>query len=182
MRKPLEIVAGFVSVIIMGALVFFYMPDSWRVHPKLKLPEIIVSMKQEVTDKSIAIIGGCEAIICPWPYLKIGVPVSASDNVIRRIKRSRLPAECRTIVVISGIYLTALGYSPEFVVEDNAKIVRAIQEKYPEKTVHQIPVKAQIELLKDPANWRTQQAGAQWHLNNRGYKKLHRKYRHFFNP
>ena len=179
MKHILKIALWYLVTLSIVVAIFWNMPDSWRIHPKLNRPKIVfLKPKKRAVDKSVCLVGDCGAHIAPWPYLKISHGGAYSALLIPVIEKRRLPSTCRTFVVISGTWLMfAQDYSPDRVADDNKKIADAIKKKYPAATVHIIPPSALAQIVKEEGS----RPDISYLPDDSGYKILFDRYSHCFN-
>ena len=160
----------------MLIIALLWMPDSYRIHPRLAAPDIVFLRRQPPPQRTdICFIGDCAPLILPWPGIKRGAPLSGSAEIVPVIREMKVPPECRTFIVMSGTYLLASGEDISYVEADTQKIVEALKGRWPTATVHVIPQSGYNAVAREHS---TKDDG--WHLDDRGHEILFEQYSHLW--
>ncbi len=109
MKKLPAIGAWFCLFIFIMVAALFWMPDSYRIHPRLKIPDIVFLRSQPLLpkplDMTVLLVGGCTAIGAPWPYPKITAPElkGHESKLYKRLRQNRPGGDPDTILIMYGM-------------------------------------------------------------------------------
>jgi hypothetical protein len=154
----------YVPFALLILTLYWTMPSTWRVHPRLSRP---VSKKVpvfETIDTSVCLVGDCQAVYAPWPVARIVAPVSRAENVVTFVRRSNLKSD--TFVIMTAT-VDMSHNRPKEQIEASLRIIEAtISAKWPRARIitvspwdiHRL---AQINGFGDG-----------WHLTDSGYNML----------
>ena len=150
-------------VILIAEIIALYwtMPNSWRINPRLRKIQFLKHAAFTHIDSSICFVGDCHARAAPFPVARLGVPKSDIKDLIPYIERAKLNSDL--FVVITGTIAVGERRAPAKITEELEEVKLALLRKNPDSTViiispaliHQI---AQID-----------GAGDGWHLWEPGY-------------
>ena len=166
MKKFMGIVFWFAFFTGLHGTVIWFLPNEYRVHPRLAKPIVISPFsKQPINDSPICIVGDSMAHLAPWPYRKITEPGTYLEDNVHMVRLApRVHTE--TFVILAGQTNIARGDSPKKIERQMARLLKTIQQKYPEATVYAIPPFEVHEIALNP------KYGDGWHLFQAGYDEL----------
>ena len=108
MKKLLAIGMWFCLFISIIVAALFWIPDSYRIHPRLKVPDIVFLHSQSPSkplDMTVLLVGGCTAIGAPWPYPKITAPEFKGHELElhKHLRQNRPGGDPDTILIMYGM-------------------------------------------------------------------------------
>jgi hypothetical protein len=184
-------VCWFVVFLGVFAASLWYMPDSWRVHPRLKKPVILVAerhgsglrafygggiyvprqFKQNV-DLSVILVGDSQAGMADLPHPRLTVFGADLPRLVKAIRKANFSAECKKIVIFYGTGLYVHGCTPEEIAVSINAIKDAVREKCPDKIIEVMPYMAILDVAKEHS------VGDQAHPNKEGWAILVEQHPH----
>jgi len=155
------------------------------IHPKLKLPKIILveSSKPKplppaltayfkakqipVTDTSVCVVGDSAAALAPWPYIKIAMPGKSCLDLPDAV--ATFAGSPELFIIMTGTWLMSEDRSNEIKSETD-KITKIIRQRFHEAKIVVVPHSEYLSI----ASQHTIDGG--FHLDKVGYDLLYSRY------
>ncbi len=175
MRKLLPIGAWYCLFIFIIVVALFWIPDSWRVHPTLERPTIIVLDKKKVRTRytsTTILFGDCAAYSAPYPFNRIALPAFAFKELFREQIENSNFQNCEVGVIMYGMSELCEGKTPDEVNTAIQRIVDVFALRYPTAIIHVISPYEIHEIAKT----HPRDGVDAYHMSPTGYKILASRY------
>lgn len=172
MKKLLTIGAWFCLFIFMIVAVLFWMPDNYRIHPRLKMPDIVFLRSQPPT--KILIVGDSFAQYAPWPVAKRicygGIRIT---RIIEMVQYQDVDDSITDILILAGIASHfSHGESMVKIKEDMVTLEHLLIRKYPKANISKVSINDMLQCSDEYPRGEKDR-----HLSPAGYEVL--RQRHF---
>lgn len=159
----------FISILVAA---LFWMPDSWRIHPRLKIPDIVFLCFQP--PQKILTVGDSFAVLAPWPVAKRiccgGIRVTRITEVVQE---RAVDNSITDILLLAGV--ASWFYHDKSLSEiegDISVLEAALTQKYPNAIIIKVSISEMLQCVKEyPRD------NDKLHLSPAGYEIL--RQRHF---
>ena len=187
MKAIFPIAAGFIPCIFAFCVLVVFLPDQYRIHPKLHVPQLIPihspgiaptgpaikafseAMQRSPTDPSVLLIGDSIAAIAPWPYAKIIRPGESSLELCEVVAHLQVLQKPERIIIMTGTWLLYID-QPDTVEPETKELVDAVTKRFPSCPITVISP----FFVHDVARSHTIDGG--WHPDETGYDIIKSKY------
>lgn len=152
MRKLLTIVVCYCLFISIIVATLLWMPDSYRVHPRLKLPTIVfLQPPVEQADNKILIIGDSFAQLAPWPVTKrLCDGGSSIAQLTKAIRYQEVNDSITETLILAGVAsLFCHDESLPKIEKDMLVLESALIQKYPNTNISKVSVTDMLQCAKE---------------------------------
>jgi hypothetical protein len=157
--RTAKIALWYVPFAFLVFILYWTMPNKWRVHCKLQKFIPAETPQFEYIDTSVCLVGDCTAWLAPWPVARVFVAGQPPIGVIPAINR-----KADTYIVITGVM--GMERPKREIDADFNAIKNAILAKYPSSTVLIVSPYVRRKIAK------IEGAGDGAHINANGYNLL----------
>ncbi len=152
MRKLLSIVACYCLFVSLIVAALFWMPDSYRIHPRLELPTIVfLQPPVRQADNNVLLIGDSFAQLAPWPVTKRFCSGGSSiAQLTKAIQRQQVNDSITEILILAGVAsLFCHDESLLNIEKDMLVLESALIQKYPNTNISKVSVTDMLQCAKE---------------------------------